>query len=225
MGSSNIQAEFASKWKKAFSPDSIARGKDTAWTKARNAKDIQKGAYSMSQGYRDLEHGINTGSELAAQGKKAMLTKAASSNRTMKPTTQRGLLKAPSAKNQLSSKSAQKFKQGAQNQTTNKANAFKAKREDLANKITGQGKYKPELTTPTLNPFEQSSWEKNANKGIKSQPPKVKVNSIPVKKISFLSKVGGAIKRNPVASGATIGAGVGALGYGVYKTMSNKNKR
>lgn len=219
----NVKAEFASRWKREFSPESVARGKATAKTKALNKKGITTPVTSLTA--ERYKGGISKSQEIAAQGKKAMLTKAASSNRTMKPTKQRGLLKAPSAQNQLSSKSAQKFKQGAQNQATNRTNAFKAKREDLANKVTGQGKYKPQLTTPTLNPFEQSSWEKNASKGIKSQPPKVKVNSIPVKKSNLLSKIGGAIKRNPVASGAALGAGVGALGYGAYKKMKNKDKR
>lgn len=131
LGSSNIQAEFASRWKKAFSPESVAAGKRISRSTAINKDSISKGIYPMKQGYKDLEDGIKGATNSANKGRQAMLTKAASPNRTMKPTTQRGLLKTPSAKNQLSSKSAQSFKQGAENQATNKANAFKAKKRGL----------------------------------------------------------------------------------------------
>jgi len=218
-------AEFASRWKQKFSPESVARGKAVARTTAINKKSVSKGIYPMSQGYKDLEQGIAKSQKLSASGKQAMLTKAGSSNRTMKPTTQRGLLKTKGAKNQLSSKSANSFKQGAKNQTTNKANAITRRLQNQADKVTGQGKYKTPLTTPTLNPFEQSSWEKNATKGVKATAPKVKVNSIPFKKSGLLNKIGNTIKRNPVASGAALGAGVGALGYKTYKKMKNNKKR
>lgn len=220
----NVKAEFASRWKREFSPESVARGKATAKTKALNKKGIATPITSLTA--ERYKGGISKSQELAAKGKQAMLTKAASSNRTMKPTKQRGLLKAPSAKNQLSSKSAQSFKQGTQNQASNAKNT---RLQNAANTFKSNVKLRSNLDealTPSkpFNPNE-SSWAKNANKGIKAQPPEVKVNSIPIKKSSLLSKIGGAIKRNPVVSGAAIGGGVGALGYGAYKKMKKDKNR
>jgi hypothetical protein len=217
-------AEFASRWKQAFSPDSIAQGKATARSTAIDKRGVAKGIFPMNQAYKDLESRVNTGSKLAAKGRQSMLTKAASPNRTMKPTTQRGILKVARPSKALSSKSAQSFKQGAQNQATNRANAVTAKLQDRTDKLTGQGKYKVPFTTPTLNPFEQSSWEKNASKGIKMKPVDVsnRLGSISTKKPGLLSKIGSAIRRNPVAAGA----GLGAVGYGAYRKMrSDKNIR
>lgn len=219
-------AEFASRWKRAFSPESVARGKTTAETMAKNKKGIQTPITSWTADR--YKEGIPKSQELAAKGKQAMLTKAASPNRTMRPTTQRGGLKvARSGNKQLTPKSAQSFKQGAQNQATNKANAVTARLQDRADKLTGQGKYKTPLTTPTLNPFEQSSWEKNANKGINMKPKDVsgELGSISTKKPGLLSRVGGAIRRNPVAAGAGLGAVGAGIGYGIYKNRKqNKYK-
>lgn len=217
-------AEFASRWKREFSPESVARGKATAQTMAMNKKGIKTPITSLTADR--YKGGIPKSQELAAKGKQAMATKAASSNRTMKPTTQRGFLKAAPARSQLSSKSANSFKQGAQNQATNKANAITRKLQDQADKVTGQGKYKKPLYTPTLNPFEQSSWEKNATKGVKMQPMDVsgKLKTLsPVEKPGFLKRTGGAIRRNPVTAGAAIGAAGGAIGYGIYKKMKSNN--
>lgn len=221
-------AEFASRWKRAFSPESIAQGKATAKNTAIDKKGVAKGNIPMNQAYTDLESRVNKGQKLSVSGKQAMLTKAASPNRTMRPTTQRGGLKvARSGNKQLTPKSAQSFKQGAQNQTTNKANAVTARLQDRADKLTGQGKYKTPLTTPTLNPFEQSSWEKNANKGINMKPKDVsgELGSISTKKPGLLSRIGGAIRRNPVAAGAGLGAAGAGIGYGIYKNRKqNKYK-
>ena len=118
----NYNIEFAARWKKAFSPDSVARGKATARTLAENKKYVAAGGeYSNTQ--KDLAYGIKRGKELSSKGKQTLLTKAASTNRTMRPTTQRGNLKAVRLNNKLSPKSAQSFKQGAQNQATNAKNA------------------------------------------------------------------------------------------------------
>ena len=221
-------AEFASRWKQAFSPESVAAGKNLARNTAINKDSIKKGIYPMQQGYKDLEHGINSSTKLATKGKQAMLTKAASPNRTMKPTTLRGNLKVAPSGSSLSPKSAQAFKQGVDNKITNNANAVTAKLQNQANKVTKQGNYKVPLDAPTLNPFEQSSWEKNASKGLKIKPIDVsgKLGTLsPANKPGLLSKIGGAIKRNPVAAGAGIGAVGAGIGYGIYRKMKSNNNR
>jgi hypothetical protein len=223
----NHYIEFAARWKQVFSPESVAQGRETARSTAIDKKGVSKGIFPMKQAYTDLESRVNKGTELSNKGRQAMAAKAASSNRTMRPTKQRGLLKAAPTKNQLSSKSANSFKQGAQNQATNKANAVTRRLQDATDKATGQGKYKTPLTTPTLNPFEQSSWEKNANNGSKMKPIDVsgRLNSVPVKKTSLLGKVGRAIKRNPVAAGAGLGAIGAGIGYGAYKKLKKDKNR
>ena len=85
--------EFASRWKKALSPDSVARGKATGQLLAQNKSDVSKGIYTQAQTQKDLAYGVEKGKKLAATGRQAMLTKAASPNRTMRPTKQRGNLK------------------------------------------------------------------------------------------------------------------------------------
>jgi hypothetical protein len=47
----------------------------------------------------------------------------------------------------------------------------------------------------------------------------------PKTKPGLLSKIGGAIKRNPVAAGAGIGAVGAGMGYSVYKKMKSNNNR
>ena len=220
-------AEFASRWKQAFSPESVARGQATAKTMAKNKKGIETPITSWTA--ERFKGGIPKSQELSTTGRQAMLTKAASPNRTMKPTTPRGNLKVSPSGSNLSPKSAQAFKQGVDNKITNNTNAAKAAMQDRANKLTGQGKYKVPLDAPTLNPFEQSSWEKNASKGLKMKPIDVsgRLGTLsPVNKPGLLSKIGGAIKRNPIAAGAGIGAVGAGIGYGIYKKMkSDKNRQ
>lgn len=116
-------ADFASRWKKTLSPDSVARGKATGQLLAQNRKDVKGGIYSQVQADKDLAEGIRKGKEASAAGKSALLKKAASSNRTMRPTTVRKNIKVARPSNKLSPQSAQSFKQGAQNQATNANNA------------------------------------------------------------------------------------------------------
>lgn len=217
----NQNIEFASRWKKALSPDSVAQGKATGQRLAMNKKDVAAGIYTKASMDTDLTGGIKKGKELSAKGKQAMLTKAASPNRTMRPTTQRGNLRAAPARSQLSSKSAQSFKQGAQNQATNTANANKARMQDSVNKTLKQGKYAPPPTTSSA-----SSWT----------PPKSKVK-VPVGSIgddvrqAMGSKGGMAddiakgvgrkmLKRNIIAGGVGL-----AVAGGVYAAQKAKQKK
>lgn len=214
-------AEFASRWKRAFSPESIAQGKATAKSTAIDKKGVTKGILPMNQAYTDLESRVNKGQKLSVSGKQAMLTKAASPNRTMRPTTQRGGLKvARSGNKQLTPKSAQSFKQGAQNQAINAKNTrLRNATNSLKSNAQLRGDLEGALNPPKpFNP-NKSSFVKNANKGINMKPKDVsgELGSISTKKPGLLSRIGGAIRRNPVAAGAGLGAVGAGIGYGIYK--------
>lgn len=215
------QIEFASRWKKTLSPDSVAQGKATGQMLAQNKSDVTKGIYTQAQTQKDLAYGVEKGKKLAATGKQAILTKAASPNRTMRPTTQRGNLRAAPAKGRISTKSAQSFQQGAQNQATNTVNANKARMQDSINKTLKQGKYAPPPTTPSAT----SSWT----------PPKSKVK-VPTGSIgddvrAAMGSKGGmaddiakGVGRTILKKKLLVGAGIAAAG-GLYAARKAKKER
>lgn len=220
-------AEFASRWKRELYPASIQRGKDTASfisqdIKAGMSKEAAKASQSKTIGV-DKAWANESKAALQDTMNKPKL-KRSFKNLRLKP-EKRGNLKAVRPTTQLSPKSVNSFKQGVQNQATNAKNTRlrnASKAFDSNVKLRGDLEEAMNPSKP-FNPNE-SSWAKNANKGIKTEAPKVKVNPIPVKKSNLLSKVGRAIRTNPVAAGAGIGAIGAGIGYGLYKKNKNKNR-
>jgi hypothetical protein len=204
--------EFASRWKKALSPDSVARGKATGQLLAQNKSDVSKGIYTQAQTQKDLAYGVEKGKKLAATGRQAMLTKAASPNRTMRPTKQRGNLKvARSPGSNISPKSAQTFKQGAQNQAINVENARKNKvAQQLKQNVEAKVKTNP---TPSSTPFT---------------PPRPKVKIPPTSAANPMSgmadNIAKGVGRNMLKKKALIGVGLAAAG-GLYAARKAKKER
>ena len=216
-------AEFASRWKRTLSPESVARGKATGQTLAINRQGVSQGIYSQAQTDKDLAQGIKKGREASAAGKQAMLTKAKSSNRTMRPTTQRGNLKVKRSGNTLSPKSAQSFKQGAQNQAVNTKNA---RLNNSAKNFKDNVRFKTDLED-TINP------PKSSNTGYQRPPkaPKIPKSSGGFSPKGFaqdftddaVKKVGGSLMRKKLAVGAGL-AGVAAAG-GLYAAKKTRERR
>ena len=221
-------AEFASRWKKELYPASIQRGKDTGLfiaqdRKAGISKEAAKASQSKAIGV-DKQWANESKSALQDTMNKPKLNRSFK-NLRLKP-DKRGNVKAPKSTNQLSSKSVQSFKQGAQNQATNAKNTrLRGAANQFKSNVDLRVGLDDALNPPKPFNANDSSWAKNANNRIKTEAPKVKVNSIPFKKQGLLSKIGGAIKRNPVAAGAGIGAVGAGIGYGIYKKMKSNNSR
>lgn len=205
-------AEFASRWKKTLSPDSVARGKATGQLLAQNKSDVTKGIYTQAQTQKDLAYGVEKGKKLAATGKQAMLTKAASPNRTMRPTTQRGNLRAAPAKNQLSSKSAQSFKQGAQNQATNvnnaRVNAYKQSIKQPPLKVDASKipNIPPKTKTPPIGSIGDDIRQAMGNKG------------------GMADDIAKGVGRSMLRKKAILGVGLAAAG-GLYAAKKNRERK
>lgn len=202
-------ADFASRWKKTLSPDSVAAGKQTGQSIARNkalAADTTL-KYNPAELARENASDIARGKQLGAKGKENLARKAASSNRTMRPTTPRNNLTVQRPNNK---KVVQAFKQKAQQQV------------------------KP--PTPTNNPIPSSASRPRPSTGntgrtkLPSNPlktPKVtampNVGKVPFNKTSRLGKIARNISINRVPIGAAV-AGLGVAG-GLYAAKKSKERK
>ena len=236
--------EFASRWKQAFSPESVAAGKSLAKQKATLGKNYMKSTLSNNEGFKAKARQVATkknfeigdkikGLQSSAKAQNAELFKGNSPDRLLNQN-----------KNLRSYLENRKVKQGVNSNVLSKpyqapktikraptgVNKAMANQRAVSNQKFGESIEK--AATPHVSPIVPPTPSiPTPSRPLPPNPlprtiPTPQVGTLsPANKPGLLSKIGGAIKRNPVAAGAGIGAVGAGIGYGIYRKMKSNNNR
>ena len=239
-------AEFASRWKQAFTPESVAAGKNLAKQKATLGKNYMKSTLSNNEGFKAKARQVATkknfeignkikGLQDSAETQKANLfsnNKAdplINQNKGLRSYLENRKINTPKDSTILSKpsqapKTITRAKTGANKFV---ANQKAVTNENFGKKIEQAVKPIPAPVQPSVAsiPKPALSSPLPPNPLLKRTLPQLGTLP-PVNKPGLLSKIGGAIRRNPIAAGAGIGAVGAGIGYGIYKKMkSDKNRQ
>ena len=237
-------AEFASRWRRELAPESVAAGKNIAKQRATLGKNYMKSTLSNNEGFKakarqvaikkNFEIGDNIkGLQSSAKAQKTSLL----SNNKADPLIKQNKNLRSYLDNRKINNYQGNTKLGLSTtapKTLKRAptglNKVRANQKAVANQKFGKDIEKA-VTTPVSPVITPTPPRPVLSRPLPQNPiptrtlPKPQVRGIPFKKQGLLSKIGGAIKRNPVAAGAGIGAVGAGIGYGIYKKMKSNNSR
>jgi len=237
----DYSAEFAAKWREKLAPDQVKMGRQLSKETSKNVKTYQKTQLNPSSEVRNqgVKNAIKKDFDLKDKIKQVQGSAKAQKSELFKSNSPDKLIK--QNKNLRSYLENRKINNYRGNTKLGKATTapktikrastgmkrVMANQKAVANQKFGQ-EIKEAIKQPTPTPTPTPS-RPVPSKPLPSIPkrniPKPQLNSIPYKKTSLLDKVGRAIRTNPVAAGAGLGAMGAGIGYGAYKKMKdNKNK-
>jgi len=216
--------EFASRWKRELSPQSVSAGGSTGRLLGANKGLESRGQLARGTTNSDLLSNIKQGREISRQRKNTLNSSSKTKNKGFKSLAvnenlinqarpnKRGVLKTTAApyKVKIATKAELQSRKAAQRSM------------NAARELDSMPPPPQTSTALALRPAQTQAPKPLASSPIPTPKPTPFVNSAPKLQGSGLLK--SVTRKNKIIAGTVAGLGVAALGAGIYKRMRDKNR-